>query len=90
MGFARPSLTQSICGTFASKTSSRAKNAGVPDQRHDAASVDHCALYKSRCQVELFFNWIKRSLDTSENAVKRQIWCALSAYVRIAIVMKDL
>jgi IS4 transposase len=41
------------------------------------------ALYKSRWQVELFFNWIKqhlrikRFLGTSENAVKTQVWCAL-------------
>ena len=49
------------------------------------------ALYKSRWQVELFFKWIKqhlrikRFLGTSENAVKTQIWCAVSTYVQIAI-----
>jgi hypothetical protein len=54
------------------------------------------ALYKSRWQVELFFKWIKqhlrikRFLDTSENAVKTQIWCAVATYVLIAIVKKDL
>jgi hypothetical protein len=54
------------------------------------------ALYKSRWQVELFFKWIKqhlrikRFLGTSENAVKTQIWCAVSAYVLIAIVKKGL
>ena len=54
------------------------------------------ALYKSRWQVELFFKWIKqhlrikRFLGTSENAVKMQIWCAVSTYVLIAIVKKDL
>ena len=54
------------------------------------------ALYKSRWQVELFFKWIKqhlrikRFLGTSENAVKTQIWCAVSAYVLIAIVKKEL
>ena len=53
------------------------------------------ALYKSRWQVELFFKWIKqhlrikRFLGTSENAVKTQIWCAVSTYVLIAIVKKD-
>ena len=52
------------------------------------------ALYKSRWQVELFFKWIKqhlrikRFLATSENAVKTQIWCAVSTYVLIAIVKK--
>lgn len=55
-----------------------------------------CALYKSRWQVELFFKWIKqhlrikRFLGNSENAVKTQIWCAISTYVLIAIVKKEL
>lgn len=53
-------------------------------------------LYKNRWQVELFFKWIKqhlrikRFLGTSENAVKTQIWCAVSTYVLIAIVKKEL
>ena len=53
------------------------------------------ALYKNRWQVELFFKWIKqhlrikRFLGTSENAVKTQIWCAVSTYVLIAIVMME-
>ena len=54
------------------------------------------ALYESRWQVELFFKWIKqhlrikRFLGTSENAVKTQVWCAVAAYVLIAIVKKEL
>jgi hypothetical protein len=54
------------------------------------------ALYKNRWQVELFFKWIKQHLrikkflGNSENAVKTQIWCAVSSYVRIAIVKKEL
>ena len=54
------------------------------------------ALYKNRWQVELFFKWIKqhlrikRFLGTSENAVKTQIWCAVSTYVLIAIVKREL
>jgi hypothetical protein len=54
------------------------------------------ALYKSPWQVELFFKWIKqhlrikRFLATSENAVKTQIWCAVSTYVLIAIIKKEL
>ena len=54
------------------------------------------ALYKSRWQVELFFKWIKQHLrikkffGTSENAVKTQIWCAVSIYVLIAIIRKEL
>jgi hypothetical protein len=55
-----------------------------------------CALYKSRWQVELFFRWIKQHLrikrfyGTSENAVKTQIWIAVSVYVLVAIVRKRL
>ena len=54
------------------------------------------ALYKNRWKVELFFKWIKQHLrikkflGTSENAVKTQIWCAVSTYVLIAIVKKEL
>ena len=52
------------------------------------------ALYKSRWQVELFFKWIKQHLHiksffgTSENAVKTQIWIAMSTYVLIALLRK--
>ena len=55
-----------------------------------------CALYKRRWQVELFFKWIKQHLrikrffGTSENAVKTQIWIAVSVYVLVAIVKKRL
>jgi len=53
-------------------------------------------LYKCRWQVELFFKWIKQHLrikaffGTNENAVKTQIWIAISAYVLVAIVKKRL
>jgi hypothetical protein len=55
-----------------------------------------CALYRARWQVELFFKWIKQHLrikrfyGTSENAVKSQIWIAVSVYVLVAIVKKRL
>jgi hypothetical protein len=55
-----------------------------------------CALYKARWQVELFFKWIKQHLrikrfyGTSKNAVKTQIWIAVSVYVLVAIVKKRL
>jgi transposase len=55
-----------------------------------------CALYKSRWQIELFFKWIKQHLrikafyGTSENAVKTQIWIAVSVYLLVAIVKKRL
>ncbi len=53
-----------------------------------------CTLYKARWQVELFFKWIKQHLrikpfyGTSENAVKVQIWTAVSIHVLVAIVKK--
>jgi hypothetical protein len=53
-------------------------------------------IYKQRWQVELFFRWIKMHLrikafyGTSENAVKTQIWIAVSVYVLVAIVRKRL
>jgi len=53
-------------------------------------------LYKQRWQVELFFRWIKQHLrikaffGTSENAVKTQVWIAISVYVLVAIIKKRL
>jgi hypothetical protein len=53
-------------------------------------------LYRCRWQVELFFKWIKQHLrikaffGTSENAVKTQIWIAVSVYVLVAIIKKRL
>ena len=53
-------------------------------------------LYKCRWQVELFFKWIKQHLrikafyGTSDNAVKTQVWIAISVYVLVAIVKKEL
>ena len=53
-------------------------------------------LYKCRWQVELFFKWIKQHLrikvfyGTSENAVKTQIWIAISVYILVAIIKKRL
>jgi hypothetical protein len=55
-----------------------------------------CALYKARWQVELFFKWIKQHLrikkfyGNSENAVRSQIWIAVSVYILVAIVKKKL
>ena len=53
-------------------------------------------LYKCRWQVELFFKWIKQNLrikafyGTTENAVKTQVWTAISVYVLVAIAKKEL
>ena len=59
-------------------------------------AVTIAQIYKLRWQVELFFKWIKQHLrikafyGTSENAVKTQIWIAVSVYVLVAIVRKRL
>jgi len=53
-------------------------------------------LYRNRWQVELFFKWVKQHLriksffGTSENAVKTQVWIAISVYVLVAIIKKRL
>jgi hypothetical protein len=59
-------------------------------------AVTIAALYRCRWQVELFFKWIKQHLrikafyGTTENAVKTQIWIAITVYVLVAIVKKML
>ena len=64
---------------------------------HFALSAKTIAdLYQSRWQIELFFKWIKQHLriksfyGTSENAVKTQIWIAITVYVLVAIIKKRL
>jgi hypothetical protein len=60
----------------------------------DAMTI--CELYKYRWQIEIFFKWIKQNLriksfyGTTPNAVKTQIWIAISVYVLVAIVKKQL
>jgi len=60
----------------------------------DALAI--CQLYKLRWQIELFFKWIKQHLriksffGTSINAVKTQVWIAISIYVLVAIVKKEM
>jgi len=62
----------------------------------DLPALTICLLYKSRWAVELFFKWIKTHLRIkafygySENAVKTQIWIAVSVYVLVAILKKRL
>jgi len=57
---------------------------------------DIADLYRCRWQVELFFKWIKQHLrikafyGTSDNAVKTQVWIAISVYVLVAIIKKQL
>ena len=72
------------------------ENTGVSNKQFYVSPKTNTALYKSRWQIELFFKWIKQHLriksffGTSENAVKSQIWIAVSVYVIIAIIRKRL
>ena len=60
------------------------------------AALSVAELYRCRWRVELFFKWIKQHLrieaffGTSENAVKTQVWIAISVYVLVAIVKKEM
>ena len=62
----------------------------------EVSATTVAALYKNRWQIELFFRWIKQHLrikhffGTSPNAVKTQVWIAVSIYVLIAILHKEL
>jgi hypothetical protein len=62
----------------------------------DPPALTIAALYKRRWHIELFFKWIKQHLHiksfygTSENAIKTQIWTAISVYVLVAIIRKRL
>ena len=59
------------------------------------SAITIASLYKCRWQIELFFKWIKQNLriksfyGTSKNAVKSQIWIAITVYVLIAIIIKQ-
>ena len=61
---------------------------------HDLPGLTIAAIYKSRWQIELFFNWIKQNLrikafyGTSENAVRTQIWIAACVYLMVACLNK--
>jgi hypothetical protein len=62
----------------------------------DLPALTIAQLYRARWQIELFFKWIKQHLrikaffGTSENAVRAQIWIAITVYVLVAIVRKQL
>ena len=69
---------------------------GFLTNNFDLPAITIALLYKARWQVELFFKWIKQHLrikaffGTSVNAVKTQIWIAISIYVLVAIIKKRL
>jgi Domain of unknown function (DUF4372)/Transposase DDE domain len=72
------------------------KRLGFFTNNFELPALTVAQLYKCRWQVELFFKWIKQHLrikaffGTNENAVKTQIWIAISVYVLVAIVKKRL
>ena len=72
------------------------KRLGFFTNNFELPALTIAQLYKCRWQVELFFKWIKQHLrikaffGTNENAVKTQIWIAVSVYVLVAIVKKRL
>src|SRR6202521_5099309 len=72
------------------------KTLGFLTNQFNLPALSICTLYKNRWSVELFFKWVKQHLrikrfyGTSENAVKSQIWIAVSIYVLIAIIKKRL
>ena len=72
------------------------KRLGFFTNNFELSALTIAQLYKSRWQVELFFKWIKQHLriktflGTTANAVKTQIWIAISVYVLVAIVKKRL
>jgi IS4 transposase len=74
----------------------RSKNLVFTTNNFSLPALTIADLYRCRWQVELFFKWIKQHLriksffGTSENAVKTQIWIAISVYVLVAIVKKQL
>ena len=78
------------------KDADKGKTLGFLTNQTLLPALTICALYKSRWRIESFFKWIKQHLrikrfyGTSENAVKTQIWIAVSVYVLIAIIKKRL
>ena len=72
------------------------KRLGFFTNNFEVSALTIAQLYKCRWQVELFFKWIKQHLrikaffGVNENAVKTQIWIAISVYVLVAIVKKQL
>jgi hypothetical protein len=72
------------------------KRLGFFTNNFELPALTIAQLYKCRWQIELFFKWIKQHLrikaffGTTPNAVKTQIWIAISAYVLVAIVKKRL
>ena len=90
-----------ICGprpapAYPFQPSQNRQAAGVSDQQYQLAATDHCRVAQKSLaggivlQMEQARLRLKKFLGTSQHAVKTQIWCAVSTYVLIAIVKKEL
>ena len=92
----RSGLSRAACAASRSRPTKRAKRLVFLTNNFALPALTIAELYRCRWQVELFFKWIKQHLrikaffGTSENAVKTQIWIAISVYVLVAIVKKRL
>ena len=89
-------IIPATCAAISFRDPDTGKNLVFLTNQFTLPAATICALYKSRWQVELFFKWIKQHLrikafyGTSENAVKTQLWIAISVYLLVAIVKKRL
>ena len=93
---AMPSMLPCCTSDLKRRDEENDKRLGFFTNNFELPALTIAQLYKCRWQVELFFKWIKQHLrikaffGTNENAVKTQIWIAISVYVLVAIVKKRL
>ena len=89
-------IIRSICGASSFTMPNTTRHLVFLTNNFDLPALTIAQLYRCRWQVELFFKWIKQHLrikafyGTTENAVKTQIWIAITVYVLVAIVKKRL
>ena len=95
-GFIPGGIIQTNCGASEYHDAASDKNFVFLTNNFTLPALTIAELYRCRWQVELFFKWIKQHLrikafyGTTENAVKTQIWTAVSVYVLVAIIKKRL
>ena len=93
---AAPRISPNISGLVKYRDRERNKTLSFVTNNFSLPAMTIADLYRNRWHVELFFKWIKQHLrikrfyGTSENAVKSQIWIAVSVYVLVAIIKKRL
>ena len=91
-----PTPTRKYCASSVTLPPGTNKRLKIPTNNFTLPALTIAQIYKCRRQIELFSKWIKQHLrikafyGTSENAVKTQIWIAVSVYVLVAIVRKRL